>query len=119
MSDRNSIGGALSDLAKETVKQVVSAPLTIAKGIPGQVVNRDSEEIAAKKKAEKVATFHRIKEIEAEMSQIRTQNQQKEQATTPSYKKTLESIASRGHKKLDEASRQAIGKSEQGRNFKG
>lgn len=119
MSDGNSIGGALSDLAKETVKQVANAPITIVKGIPGQVVSRDSEETTAKKKAEKVATFRRIKEIEVEMSQIRTQNQQKEHASTPAYKKTLESIASRGNKKLDEASRQAIGKSEQGRNFKG
>ncbi|MDO8269523.1 MAG: hypothetical protein Q7T54_02525 [Candidatus Levybacteria bacterium] len=121
MSDGNSIGGALADLAKETVKQVATTPLDIAKEAGQQIVGHNSEEEELKKRAEKMATFQRIKQIEAEMAQIRNIEEQKNQTqtksiTTPSH---LEKFGQSKTKKIDEASRQAVGRAEQGRNFKG
>lgn len=123
MGDGNSVSGTLADLAKETVKQAVKMPVSIAKGAGQQIVGKDSEEEEARKRAEKTATFNRIKAIEAEMVQIRRieeqkqQQRQQQQVSTPSQRTTFETNAN--GKKLDEASRQAVGRAEQGRNFKG
>lgn len=120
MSDGNSITGSLKDLAKETVKQVVSTPLSIAKGVPGQIVGTDSEEEQARKKAEKMAVHMRIKEIEAEMAQIRSAETRNRQAQSPAATQpSVEELHTKKEQKVDEASRQAVGKAEQGRNFKG
>jgi Zn-dependent M16 (insulinase) family peptidase len=120
MSD--SIGGAFKDLARETVKQVSKTPVSFAKSAASQIVgSNESEEQRKLKQAEKAMTHQRIKEIEAEMAHIRNQNEQKRsQEDGSTYKNTLEKIASKGKlKKMDEQSRQAVGKAEQGRNFKG
>lgn len=117
MSD--SIGNALKDLAKETVKQTVKTPFSIVKGIPGQLAGAESEEEKARKKLEQITTHQRVKEIEREMAQIREGKQQKEEANNTSYRKALQEMASKKPKKMDEASRQAVGRAEQGRNFKG
>lgn len=121
MSDGSSIGGAFKDLARETVKQVSKTPASFIKSAGAQIVGSPSEEVENRKKAEKLMTHQRIKEIEAEMAKIRSQGEQKHsQEENSDYKKKLEKIASRGgSKKMDESSRQAIGKAEQGRNFKG
>lgn len=120
MSD--SIGGAFKDLARETVKQVSKTPASFARSAASQIVaSNESEEQAKLKQADKAMAHQRIKEIEAEMARIRNQSEQKQaQESGPAYKNTLEKIASRGgKKKMDELSRQAVGRAEQGRNFKG
>ena len=121
MSDGDSIYGQLTDLAKETTKQVLNVPKSIVKGIGTQTVGQDSVEKEAKKNQEKALTYHRIKEIEAEIARIRAENDKK---TGPEVVKSSEAQSqgdSSGNKpkKLDEASRQALGRAEQGRNFKG
>lgn len=120
MSDGDSVGGVLKDLAKETVKQVIKTPITIAKGVGSQVVGLDSEEKEAQKKQEKAVTHQRIKAIEEEIEQIRAQNQRKQgpEIKTSSEVAQEEQTAAR-NKPIDEASRQAVGRAEQGRNFKG
>lgn len=121
MADGDSIGGILKDLGKETVKQIASVPKTLVTGAASQVVNTDSEEIEAKKKAEKVATYGRIQAIEAEIRQLATQRSQKQGPEIPKSdnQQINESGDAEKVKKVDEASRQALGRAEQGRNFKG
>lgn len=119
MSDGDSVSGGLKDLGKETGKQVASFPKTFIKAAITQVVNRNSEEEEARKQAEKIATHHRIQAIEAEMSQIRAQSEQKEGPSTQPAKQELSTLDTKQKTKQDEASRQAVGKAEQGRNFKG
>ena len=120
MSDGDSIGGVLKDLAKETVKQVVNVPKSIASGAVSQVLKQDSEENEVKKQQEKVVTFQRIKALEAEIAQIRNASQhKKESETLSSNKSATDNTTSTKTKTIDEASRQAVGRAEQGRNFKG
>jgi len=120
MSDGDSVGGVLKDLAKETVKQVANVPKGLALSATSQIINQDSEEKEAEKKAQKAMTFQRIKEIEAEIARIRSQNERKTGPEVISQKEASE-VASdaKKPKKPDEASRQAIGRAEQGRNYKG
>lgn len=121
MSNGDSIGGILTDLAKETVKQTAAAPFSIVKGMGQQIVGHvETEEEKLKKQAEKQMTFQRIQQIEAEMAHLRQADQQKkgpEMHSQPTGK--TENIPSGKHKTIDEASRQAVGRAEQGRNFKG
>lgn len=120
MSDGDSVAGALKDLGRETIKQIAQVPKGIVTGASGQILTKDTEEREAEKKAEKMATFQRIKEIEAEMAAIRSQNEQKKGPQTPQSAVEQQEIKSSGPKKtIDEASRQAVGRAEQGRNFKG
>lgn len=116
----DSIAGTLKDLGKETLKQTFNVPKTLAKGAFQQTVKTNSEEEAAKKLAEQAVTHNRIQQIEAEMAQIRAQN---EKRTGPEIQKSeeqkLEAQQQSQGKNLDEASRQAVGRAEQGRNFKG
>lgn len=119
MSD--SISGNLTDLATETTKQVVNLPVSIIKGIIPQAVEKDTEEEEARKRTEKIMTFNRIKEIEAEMERLRREDEKK---TGPEVKTSQERSSENtqqqpGRKQIDEASRQAVGRAEQGRNFKG
>lgn len=120
MSDGDSVGGILKDLARETVKQLIKTPVTIAKGVGTQAIGQDSEEKEARKKQEKAETYQRIKAIEAEIAQIRAANEKK---TGPEVVKSSETQQDNANgpkiKKIDEASRQALGRAEQGRNFKG
>jgi hypothetical protein len=120
MSDGDSVSGILKDLAKETVKQVVKTPITIAKGVTSQAIGQDSEEKEARKKQEKAETHQRIQAIEAEIAQIRAANDKK---TGPEVVKSSEAQQDNSSgpkvKKMVEASRQALGRAEQGRNFKG
>ena len=74
-----------------------------------------------KKKQDQIITFNRIKQIEAEMAQIRQAEARK---TGPQIAlKPQSSVAAEDAdgkpKVIDEASRQAVGRAEQGRNFKG
>lgn len=120
MSDGDSVSGQLTDLAKETTKQVLNVPKSIVKGIGTQSVGQDSAEKEAKKKQEKMLTHHRIKEIEAEIAKIRAENEKKHGPEVVSQKEASEKVSeSQKPKQIDEASRQALGRAEQGRNFKG
>jgi hypothetical protein len=120
MSDGDSVSGALADLGKEAVKQIVNVPKGFAAGAASQVLTQDSEEKEARKKAEKMATFYRIKEIEAEIAAIHAQNEQKKGPEVLTEKEKTELVQQQQPgKKMDEASRQAVGRAEQGRNFKG
>lgn len=121
MADGDSIGGILKDLGKETVKQIATVPKSLVTDAASQVVNTNSEEIEAKKKAEKAATHQRILQVEAEMKQLASQNSQKKGPEIPSSDSHQMNDLKTGErdKKPDEASRQALGRAEQGRNFKG
>lgn len=120
MSDGDSVTGGLKDLGRETVKQIASVPKSLLTGAASQVVNSDSGEEEAKKKAEKALTFQRVKEIEAEMRQIAAENSKKEGPDVKLQKENHTELQKKEmQKKPDEASRQAVGRAEQGRNFKG
>ena len=121
MSDGDSVSGQLKDLGKEAGKQILSVPKTIAQGVKGQVLNQDSQEKEAKKKQEKAATYYRIREIEAEIAAIRRENEKKQGPEVIKSSETSQSSdkPNKKAKSLDEASRQAVGRAEQGRNFKG
>ena len=121
MSDGDSVTGQLKDLGKETVKGVLSVPKSIIKATPGQVLNQDSEEKEAKKRQEKTATYYRIKEIEAEIAAIRRENEKKQGPEVIKSSETTQSEdgSNKKTKAMDETSRQAVGRAEQGRNFKG
>lgn len=126
MSDGDSIFGAVADagkdLVKETFKQVVGASGASLKSATQQVAGFTSEEEELKKKAEQAATFQRVKAIEAEMAQIAQQNAQKngpEEVQRTEAKEEDGPNTSNTQHPMDEASRQAVGRAEQGRNFKG
>ncbi len=120
MSDGDSVSGALKDLGREAVKQIASIPKSLLTGAANQVTKPDSEEKEAEKIAEKAATHARIQQIEAEMAAIRAQNEKKTGPEIVSEREKMEEMQNQQQKpQLDEASRQAIGKAEQGRNFKG
>jgi hypothetical protein len=123
----DSILGAVADAGKDFVKevgkQVVGSGAAAGKAVVSQVAGAKTDEQEAAKKAEQVATFNRIKQIEAEMAQIRQGEEQKKgpqitpKAPTDSNK-ALDTLG-KPQNQIDEASRQAVGKAEQGRNFKG
>lgn len=124
MSDGNSIAGgitdAIKDLGKEVVKQVVGTGTSSIKTATSQVTGGNSQEQEAEKKAEQLKTFQRVKEVEAEMRQIAAQSAQKTGPEIPkSEKQSLSEPTNNQTQTVDEASRQAVGRAEQGRNFKG
>ncbi len=117
-----SVADAGKDFVKETVNQVAGSASSSLKTVTQQVAGYTSEENEMKKKAQQAATFQRIKAIEAEMAQIASQNAQKKgpdivQKTVLDEENGPSTTNSRP--KIDEASRQALGRAEQGRNFKG
>jgi hypothetical protein len=124
MSDGDSIAGSvtdsLKDLGKEAIKQVAGSASSSVKTATQQVTGFKTEEEEAKQKEEQIKTHARIKQIEVEMAQIRAENEKKE---GPEIQKresqSFEEAQAKNSQKVDEASRQAIGKAEQGRNFKG
>lgn len=127
MSDNGNIIGSvaegLKDIGKTALKQVFNAPSDTAKAALQQTVGKnESPEEELKKKQEQAEKHARIMEIDAEIQKIRQQNEQKrmQEATdeTQSLKPKFESLEQQ-EKDQDEASRQALGKAEQGRNFKG
>jgi hypothetical protein len=126
MSDGDSIGGAiadsLKDLGKETGKQLVSSAASFGKASITQIKGATTDEKKAEEEKRKFETFQRVKEIEAEMKQIASQNAQKKgpeiiDAKTQSAQES--DLQSKKEKKIDEALRQTLGRAEQGRNFKG
>ena len=129
MSDGDSIASGIVDSAKDFGKGMVSEVINSAgaavKSAGAQVTGAKTAEEEAKEKMAKQATFNRIKEIEAEMAQIRYSSEQKNNshgpAITPRTVTITESEDSNPQRtsKIDESSRQAVGKAEQGRNFKG
>lgn len=126
MSDGDSILGAVADagkdFVKETVKQVVGSGAASAKTATQQVAGYTSNEDEEKKKASQIATFQRIKAIEAEMAEIGKQNEKKTgpALSNPQTQQGQEKASDgKPESTLDEASRQAVGRAEQGRNFKG
>ncbi len=120
MSDGDSVSGALADLGKETVKQIVQIPKNLASSAASQVLTQDSEEKEAQKKAEQIANFQRVKEIEAEIEKIRVENEKKKGPEVLTEKEKMEAVQQQSSSQpMDEASRQAVGRAEQGRNFKG
>ena len=125
MADGDSIAGAVADTAKDfgkgLVSEIISSATSAVKGAGQQITGAKTEEDEAKEKQDKIITFNRIKQIEAEMEQIR---QAQERKTGPQITQKSQSAVefedSDGKPKvLDEASRQAVGRAEQGRNFKG
>ena len=125
MSDGNSIAGAIADTAKDftasLVSEVVTSTNATVKSAGQQLSGSKTEEEEAKEKIDKVNTFNRIKQIEAEMEQIR---QAKSGNTGPQITTNAQTTAPDDDqngkpKTIDEASRQAVGRAEQGRNFKG
>jgi len=124
MSDGDSILGAVADagkdLVKETVNQIVGGGTAAVKSTAQQVAGFDTAEKEQEKKVENLQTFQRIKRIEAEMAQIhQAEAQKKGPEIVPSQTQQSENISSGKPQTIDEASRQAVGRAEQGRNFKG
>jgi len=125
MSDGDSIAGAVADTAKDFGKSLVSEIVTSAtstvKTATSQIAGAKTPEEEAKEKADKIATFNRIKQIEAEMAEIRRQEERKKgPQMAPKQQSAVQMEDADGKPKvLDEASRQAVGRAEQGRNFKG
>lgn len=124
MSDGDSIFGnvadSLKDLGKDVVKQLANTPESLVTSTKDQLTRRDSDEEEARKKAEKMQTFQRVRSIEAEIAQIAAQNEKKTGPQIPQEQGKDElQIQTQNQKPLDEASRQAVGRAEQGRNFKG
>lgn len=124
MSDGDSIAGAvgdaLKDLGREAVKQIAGTGTSSIKAAASQLGKTVSPEEEAKKKAEQIKTFQRVKEIEAEMKQIAAQNAQKTGPEIPKNENRDElQTQDKNKTSIDEASRQALGRAEQGRNFKG
>lgn len=126
MADGDSIIGAVADAGKdfvrETVKQAIGNTSASLKSATQQVAGFTSTDDEIKKKTEQAATFQRIKAIEAEMAQIARQNAQKKGPDVTQHKTAKEesgpSTTNTQHP-MNEASRQAVGRAEQGRNFKG
>lgn len=125
MSDGDSIAGAVADSAKDfgkgLVSEVINSATATVKNVSQQLVGAKTEEEELKKKQDQIITFNRIKQIEAEMAQIRQAEARK---TGPQIAlKPQSSVAAEDAdgkpKVIDEASRQAVGRAEQGRNFKG
>jgi hypothetical protein len=123
MSDSilGAVADAGKDIVKETAKQVATGAISSAKTAAQQVSGFDTPEEAEKKKADQIATFQRIKQLEAEITQISQKNEQRNSPEVVSSENGMQSDVSspRKTKNLDEASRQAVGRAEQGRNFKG
>ncbi len=125
MSDGDSIAGAVADTAKDfgkgLVSEIVSSTTSAVKSAGQQITGTKTPEEEAKEKAEKYATFNRIKQIEAEMAQIRQKTAQKQGPQIEQKQQSAVEVedADGKPKVLDEASRQAVGRAEQGRNFKG
>ena len=126
MSDGDSIlgqvGDSLKDLGKDVVKQITGTPTEIVKTVKQQTVGKtDSPEEQAKKQKTGAEEMARRAQIEAEIQRIA---KQREQLTGPeiSSLKTEENpdgLEIKKTQQIDEASRQAVGRAEQGRNFKG
>lgn len=125
MSDGDSIAGAVADTAKDfgksLVSEIINAGTSSVKSAGAQIVGSKTEEEEAKKKVDQIKTFNRIKQIEAEMEQIRVAESKKTgpQITSKTQTTVTEDESSQKPKAMDEASRQAVGRAEQGRNFKG
>lgn len=129
MSDSPSILGSVADTGKDVVKelgsQTTKAAASIVKGAFQQVVGTKSEEEIAKEQADKLATHQRIKKIEAEIAQIRAQRSQEQsqmeqvRLTSSDQSTGSDDLKTSEKKQMDEASRQAVGKAELGRGFKG
>jgi len=123
MSDTGSLLGSIADAGKDFVKETKKQITTgVVASAASQLIGIDTEEDIAKRKAEKMNTFARIKQIEAEMAQLRSIEEQEKNMQKVHEQKIVEKKASmqgRKEKKMDEASRQAVGKSELGRNYKG
>ncbi len=125
MSDGDSIAGAVADSAKDfgkgLVSEVINSATASVKNVSQQLVGAKTEEEELKKKQDQIITFNRIKQIEAEMAQIRQQEARKKgPQIIQKQQSAVEFEDSDGKPKiLDEASRQAVGRAEQGRNFKG
>ena len=127
MSDGDSIlgqvGDTLKDIGKDVVKQFTGAPTEIVKTVTQQTVGKtDSPEEAAKKQQTGIEEMARRSQIEAEISQISKQRGQLTGPVIPSSnteRSGNELSTQQKGQQVDEASRQAVGRTEQGRNFKG
>lgn len=116
------VGENIQDLGKDAGKKAVSTLSSFGKVTVAQIKGvSDNPEQEEEKKRQKVATFQRVKQIEAEMRQIASKNQQKIGPEIAQTDKNNSTELQTKNKELtiDEASRQAIGRAEQGRNFKG
>lgn len=109
----------LKDLFKGIFAHILQTPKTVVKEATQQVTGvEDSEE---KKQSNELQANARVQELEAEMRRI---SEEKKQMTGPEIgsKEQIETNDDLKGNKVeapDEASRQAVGKAEQGRNFKG
>lgn len=127
MSDGDSIlgqvGDTLKDLGKDVLKQFTGAPTEIVKTVTQQTVGKtDSPEEAAKKQQTGIEEMSRLSQIEAEIAQIAKKREQLTGPEIPSSKTQQNEDELNTKQKgpqIDEASRQAVGRAEQGRNFKG
>lgn len=122
MSDSilGSVADAGKDLIKEVGNQVVGNSTSAVKTAASQVTGFPTQEEELKKKQTQIATQQRIQAIQQE---IRSISMQKQQLTGPevgsSNPASIDEVNQSQKKQIDEASRQAQGRAEQGRNFKG
>lgn len=124
MSDSitSQVAESIKDLGTDAGKGTVSALASFGKATVSQIKGSQTPEKAAEEEKRKLETFQRVKEIEAEMRQIASQNAQKkgpEIIDTKTQSTQDSDLESKKEKKMDEALRQTLGRAEQGRNFKG
>jgi hypothetical protein len=120
MGDDSSIGGGLKNIIEGTVDQIVAIPKDIAQGAIDQLKPAQSPEAIEAERQEKMKVHIGIQAANAEIAQIIAQNQQKSgPEVITSQEQSQLATQQKTEKKMDEASRQAVGRAEQGRNFKG
>jgi len=115
------VAEGLKDVAKDAAKQIVNAPSSAVKtAVTQTTATAKTPEEEAKIQEQKAYEFRRHQEITAEIEQIRRQNEQRTGPTLSTETETNQTLNSPADSpRIDEASRQAVGKAEQGRNFKG
>lgn len=122
MSDSvlGSVADAGKDFIKEVAAQVTSNTSQAAQSAASQVGGFPTEEEELKKRQNQIATQQRIQAIQQEINAI---SMQKKELTGPeitaSKSSAPDEVNQEQKKQIDEASRQALGRAEQGRNFKG
>ncbi len=124
--DSSSIPGAvaesLKDVGTEGIKQTKNIGISFVKTAVSQITGTTkTPEEEAKEKTNQMVTHQRIQQIEAEMAQIRQHEEQKKgpQFQNSQTQQSENVSREKNQTKINEASRQAVGKAEQGRNFKG
>lgn len=121
MSDDGSVGGGLTSIISEGTNKLSEEPKEAVNAILGQLKGPPKPEEEAKRQANNVSKAQRLQEITEELNQIRAQRAQLEGPQIPNSSEQQSLVIQQQRKgpTIDEASRQAVGRAEQGRNFKG